>query len=96
VIFVSVTVRTQWERARKLLPVEVTSAIELDDAIVQSTASIGSESQPASRFDLSSRVDPEILGWLVLASGTSVLDSYRCQPPEQLRKQVGVPSASRK
>ncbi len=76
-----------WERARKLLPVEVTSAIELDDAIVQSIGQRVGE-QTGLKVELSSRVDPEILGGLVLRVGNTVLDASIVNRLEQLRKQV--------
>jgi ATP synthase F1 delta subunit len=76
-----------WEEARKLLPVEVTSAIELDDAIVQSIGERVGE-QTGRKVELSSRVDPEILGGLVLRVGNLVLDASIVNRLEQLRKQV--------
>jgi ATP synthase F1 delta subunit len=76
-----------WEEARKLLPVEVTSAIELDEAIVQSIGERVGE-QTGRKVELSSRVDPEILGGLVLRVGNLVLDASIVNRLEQLRKQV--------
>ena len=76
-----------WERARKLLPVEVTSAIELDDAIVQSIGERVGE-QTGLKVELSSRVDPEILGGIVLRVGNLILDASIVNRLEQLRKQV--------
>jgi F-type H+-transporting ATPase subunit delta len=78
---------TLWERARKLLPVEVTSAIELDDAIIQSIGERVGE-QTGLKVELSSRVDPEILGGLVVRVGNTVLDASIVNRLEQLRKQV--------
>ena len=77
----------KWEEARKLLPVEVTSAIELDEAIVQSIGERVGE-QTGRKVELSSRVDPEILGGLVLRVGNLVLDASIVNRLEQLRKQV--------
>jgi len=76
-----------WEEARKLLPVEVTSAIELDDAIVQSIGERVGE-QTGLKVELSSRVDPEILGGIVLRVGNLILDASISNRLEQLRKQV--------
>jgi ATP synthase F1 delta subunit len=76
-----------WEEARKLLPVEVTSAIELDDAIVQSIGERVGE-QTGLKVELSSRVDPEILGGIVLRVGNLILDASIVNRLEQLRKQV--------
>jgi ATP synthase F1 delta subunit len=76
-----------WDEAHKLLPVEVTSAIELDDAIVRS---IGEQvgKQTGLEVELSSRVDPEILGGIVLRVGNFILDASIVHRLEQLRKQV--------
>jgi F-type H+-transporting ATPase subunit delta len=76
-----------WEEARKLLPVEVTSAIELDDAIVQSIGERVGE-QTGLKVELSSRVDPDILGGIVLRVGNVILDASIFHRLEQLRKQV--------
>jgi F-type H+-transporting ATPase subunit delta len=76
-----------WEEARKLLSVEVTSAISLDDAIVQEIGKRVGE-QTGRTVELSSRVDPEILGGLVLRVGNFILDASIVNRLEQLRKQV--------
>jgi ATP synthase F1 delta subunit len=76
-----------WEEARKLLPVEVTSAIELDDAIIRSIGERVGE-QTGRKVELSSRVDPEILGGIVLRVGNFILDASIVNRLEQLRKQV--------
>ncbi len=76
-----------WEEERKLLPVEVTSAVALDDAIVQSIGDRVGE-QTGRTVELTSRVDPEILGGLVLRVGNFILDASIVHRLEQLRKQV--------
>src|SRR5205823_6847587 len=50
-----------WEKENRLLPVQVTSAVDLDEATVQQ---IGEEigQQTGQEIELSSRVDPDILG----------------------------------
>jgi F-type H+-transporting ATPase subunit delta len=76
-----------WEEARKLLPVEVTSAVALDPATLKEIGdSIGK--QVGRHIELSSSVDPEILGGLVLRVGNYVLDASIRNRLEQLRKQV--------
>jgi F-type H+-transporting ATPase subunit delta len=76
-----------WEEERRLLPVEVTSAIELDKETVDGIGeSIGK--QVGRRVELSSRVDPEILGGIVLRVGNFVLDASIRHRLDQLRKQV--------
>ena len=76
-----------WEEARKLLPVEITSAIELDDAIVRSIGDRVGE-QTGRKVELSSHVDPDILGGIVLRVGNSILDASIRNRLNQLRKQV--------
>jgi ATP synthase F1 delta subunit len=77
----------RWQQENKLLPVEVTSAIELDEEIVRR---IGDEigDQTGRRVDLRSRVEPDILGGIVLRVGNSILDASIRNRLEQLRKQV--------
>ena len=76
-----------WKKENRLLPVEVTSAIELDEATV---ASIGERigKQTGRKVQLSSHVDPDILGGIVLRVGNSVLDASIRNRLNQLRKQV--------
>jgi F-type H+-transporting ATPase subunit delta len=76
-----------WEDARDLLPVELTSAIELDSATV---ASIGERvgEQTKRTVELKSTVDPDILGGIVLRVGNVILDASIRNRLEQLRKQV--------
>ena len=76
-----------WAEENKLLPVSVTSAVELDDGLVQD---IGKriEEQTGKRVELSSSVDPDVLGGLVVRVGNMVLDASVRNRLEQLRKQV--------
>ena len=76
-----------WAEENMLLPVAVTSAVELDERLVQG---IGKriEEQTGRRVELTSRVDPEVLGGLVLRVGNMVLDASVRNRLEQLRKQV--------
>ena len=76
-----------WEEERRLLPVEVTSAVELDESTV---SEIGEQigSQTGRTVEVSSRVDPEILGGIVLRVGNFILDASIRNRLEQLRKQV--------
>ena len=66
---------------------EVTSAISLDDKIVQDIGDQVGE-QTGRKVELSSRVDPEILGGIVLRVGNVILDASILNRLEQLRKQV--------
>jgi F-type H+-transporting ATPase subunit delta len=76
-----------WRKQNRLLPVSVTSAVELDSELVDG---IGKriEQQTGQRVDLSSRVDPDVLGGLVLQVGNMVLDASVRNRLERLRKQV--------
>jgi F-type H+-transporting ATPase subunit delta len=78
---------SMWRRENRLLPVSVTSAVELDSQLVEG---IGKriEEQTGQRVDLSSRVDPDVLGGLVLQVGNMVLDASVRNRLERLRKQV--------
>jgi F-type H+-transporting ATPase subunit delta len=78
---------SMWAEENKLLPVTVTSAVELDPAIVEQ---IGREieQQTGRRVELSSSVDPDVLGGLVVRVGNLVLDATVRNRLEQLRKQV--------
>ena len=76
-----------WEDERHLLTVEVTSAIELDKATVSSIGDRIGE-QTKRTVELSSKVDPDILGGIVLRVGNVILDASIRARLEQLRKQV--------
>jgi F-type H+-transporting ATPase subunit delta len=76
-----------WEEANKLLPVEITSAVELPEATVKQLGDRISE-QTGRRVELSSHVEPEILGGIVVQVGNSVLDASIRNRLEQLRRQV--------
>jgi ATP synthase F1 delta subunit len=76
-----------WEQENKLLPVQVTSAVELDPQVVEHLgARIGE--QTGRKVELTSEVDPDILGGIVLRVGNSILDASIKNRLEQLRKQV--------
>jgi F-type H+-transporting ATPase subunit delta len=76
-----------WEDERDLLPVQLTSAVALDKSTV---ASIGERigQQTKRTVELSSKVDPDILGGIVLRVGNVILDASIRNRLEQLRKQV--------
>jgi F-type H+-transporting ATPase subunit delta len=76
-----------WAEENKLLPVTVTSAIELDDKLVKD---IGKriEEQTDRKVELSSNVDPDVLGGLKVQVGNMVLDGTVRNRLERLRKQV--------
>ena len=76
-----------WDEENQLLPVQVTSAIELDKSIVKNIGERIGE-QTGRKVELSSKVDPDILGGIVLRVGNFVLDASISNRLEQLRKQV--------
>jgi F-type H+-transporting ATPase subunit delta len=81
------TYEALWEEENKLLPVEITSAVELDDAIVKQLGDRIAE-QTDRKVELASKVDPDILGGIVVQVGNSVLDASVRNRLEQLRRQV--------
>ena len=76
-----------WREENKLLSVSVTSAIELDDELVKGIGERITE-QTGRRVELSSEVDPDVIGGLVLKVGNMVLDASIRNRLDQLRKQV--------
>ena len=76
-----------WREENQLLPVTVTSAIELDDGLVEGLGK-RIEEQTGKKVELTSKVNPDVLGGLVLQVGNMVLDASIRNRLEQLRKQV--------
>ena len=76
-----------YDDENRQLPVEITAAIELDPAIVER---IGEEigRQTKRHVKLESRVDPDILGGIVLRVGNVIMDASIRNRLEQVRKQV--------
>jgi F-type H+-transporting ATPase subunit delta len=81
-----------WERENDLLPVEITSAIELD---LQTTESLGRSigERAGRKVKLAAHVDPDILGGIVLRVGNSILDASIRNRLEQLRRHVAQGAA---
>jgi F-type H+-transporting ATPase subunit delta len=80
---------TLWQEEHRLLPVEITSAIELDpDTIQRIGEQIGEASNRA--VQVTATVDPDVLGGLVVRAGNSILDASIRNRLEQLRKQVAT------
>jgi F-type H+-transporting ATPase subunit delta len=76
-----------WEDENKLLPVQITSAVALDEAVTQR---VGEEigRQTGRRVELTTKVDERVLGGLVLQVGNQILDASIRNRLERLRKQV--------
>jgi F-type H+-transporting ATPase subunit delta len=76
-----------WEAEHRVLPVEITSAVELDAATTDSLgATIGERA--GRKVSLSARVDPDIIGGLIVRVGNSILDASIRNRLEQLRRHV--------
>ena len=76
-----------WEQHNRLLPVSVTSAVELDDKTVRSIGDRIAE-QTGRKVELSSTVEPGILGGIVVRVGNQILDASIRNRLERLRRQV--------
>jgi ATP synthase F1 delta subunit len=76
-----------WEEENRLLPVTVTSAVELPKQTIKQIGDRIAE-QTDRKVDLQSKVDPDILGGIVVQVGNSVLDASIRNRLENFRKQV--------
>jgi len=76
-----------WKRENKRIDVSVTSAVELDEKIVEEIGA-AIEKQTGRKVELSSTVDDSILGGIVLQVGNMVLDASIRNRLEKLRKSV--------
>jgi F-type H+-transporting ATPase subunit delta len=76
-----------WESHNRLLPVEITSAVELDERTVRHIGDRIAE-QTGRKVELSTTVKPHILGGIVVRVGNQVLDASIRTRLDSLRKQV--------
>jgi ATP synthase F1 delta subunit len=76
-----------YDDAKKLLPVQIVSAVELDEATVKHLGDRIGE-QVDRHIELSEVVDPDIIGGIVLRVGNVIMDASIRTRLEQLRKQV--------
>jgi F-type H+-transporting ATPase subunit delta len=76
-----------WDEENRTLPVEITSAIELDQATTESLGKTIGE-RAGRKVTLAARVDPDILGGIVVRVGNSILDASIRNRLEQLRRHV--------
>ena len=76
-----------WAKENRQLDVTLTSAVELDDSIAKQ---VGDEvaKQTDRKVELETRVDPDILGGLVLQVGNMVLDTSIRSRLERLRREI--------
>ena len=79
-----------WREANQLLAVQITSAVELDPSVAER---VGDEigRQTGRTVELTSNVDPEILGGIVVRVGNSIIDASIRTRLDNLRKQVVTP-----
>lgn len=76
-----------WEQEMQLLPVVLTSAVELDEQTVADlSARIGERT--GRTVQLTTEVQPDILGGIVVRIGNSILDASIRNRLEQLRSHV--------
>jgi F-type H+-transporting ATPase subunit delta len=76
-----------WEEEHRTLPVEITSAVELDEKTTESLGRTIGE-RTGRNVTLATRVDPDILGGIVVRVGNSILDASIRNRLEQLRRHV--------
>jgi F-type H+-transporting ATPase subunit delta len=80
-----------WQQENRLLPVDITSAIALDEATTESLGRRIGE-RAGRKVKLAAHVDPDILGGIVLRVGNSILDASIRNRLEQLRRHVAQAS----
>jgi F-type H+-transporting ATPase subunit delta len=81
-----------WAEHNKLLPVTVTSAVNLPQETIDKIGS-SVEQQTGRKVELTGKVDDDIIGGIVLQVGNMVLDASIKGRLERLRKQVAAAAA---
>ncbi len=76
-----------WDQENDILPVHVTSAVELDESTVKQIGDQIAE-QTGRQVELTSDVDADVLGGLVVRVGNTVLDASVRRRLENLRREV--------
>jgi F-type H+-transporting ATPase subunit delta len=76
-----------WDKEKRLLPVQITSAVALDEKTIQSIGDRISE-KTGQKVELSSSVDANLIGGIVLRVGNVILDASIQSRLNQLRKSV--------
>lgn len=82
-----------WEQEKRLLPVVLTSAVELDERTIEDLGERIGE-RTGRTVTLTKHVDPDILGGIVVQIGNSILDASIRNRLEQLRTQVARGAAA--
>jgi F-type H+-transporting ATPase subunit delta len=89
VFLIRVRFEAMWDKANKRLPVSITTAVPIDDATAQSIGKrIGD--QTGETIELTSTVDPDLIGGIVLRVGNRIMDASIKSHLETLRKQVAA------
>ena len=78
---------TLWEQTHHVLPVHISTAVELDEGVAKKLGDSIAEST-GQKIELTARVDPDILGGIVLRVGNSILDASIRNRLDNLRKHV--------
>jgi F-type H+-transporting ATPase subunit delta len=76
-----------WEKAHHVLPVQIATAIELDEGVARKLGDRIAETT-GQKIELTASVDPNILGGIVLRVGNSILDASIRNRLDNLRKAV--------
>jgi len=78
-----------WAEENRLLPVTITSAVELDDKVVKKVQK-EIEEQTGRRTELTTEVDPDVLGGLAMRVGNLVMDGTVRARLDRLRREVAT------
>ena len=78
-----------WAEENRLLPVTITSAVELDDQTVRRIRK-EIEEQTDKRTELTTEVDPDVLGGLAMRVGNIVMDGTVRSRLDRLRREVAT------
>jgi ATP synthase F1 delta subunit len=76
-----------WADENQLLPVTITSAVELEDDTIKSLAE-KIEDQTGRQIELTTNVDPDLIGGLQMRVGNMVFDASIKNRLEKLRREV--------
>jgi F-type H+-transporting ATPase subunit delta len=78
-----------WADENRLLPVTITSAVELDDDTVRQIQK-EIEDETGRRTELTTKVDPDVLGGLRVQVGNMIMDGTVRGRLERLRREVAT------
>jgi F-type H+-transporting ATPase subunit delta len=78
-----------WADENRLLPVTITSAVELDSGTVKKIRK-EIEDQTGRKTELTTEVDPDVLGGLAVQVGNAIMDGTVRARLDRLRRQVAT------